>query len=229
MEEVEIIYRNIRISVIEHRKRVEQLNSVNQVNRKYSIHIMQYEQSYNNLEVSIDSGGSSESVKRYRDNLARYFDSMKQSFLQLNEVTDAGSDVLSKVDILADISIPETISQQKRKEKAAMNLERVPLPKFDGNVRNIPRFLKDFETLVMRNLPKEQLSLALRQYSLESNKRNAFRYSSESPKVQRSATSNLEDPVKCIIHPNGSHQIYECFTFQSKSSSERMDMHEKWE
>ena len=98
------------------------------------------------------------------------WEGIKELFKEQFETTEQGNEEMSKLLLqfsqlmcLADTNISEMRRCQKREEKAVMNLQRVPLPKFDGNARSFPRFMKDFETLVMPNLPKEQLALALRQ------------------------------------------------------------------
>ena len=44
-----------------------------------------------------------------------------------------------------------------------MNLEKVALPRFNGDVRTFPRFINDLQKLAVPNIPKVQLPLALRQ------------------------------------------------------------------
>ena len=42
-------------------------------------------------------------------------------------------------------------------------MEKLKLPKFDGNVRNFPRFIKDFNQLVLQCISREEDTFTLRQ------------------------------------------------------------------
>ena len=72
-------------------------------------------------------------------------------------------DEYSRVMLLADSAVTEVLDANKRQEKSALRLEKIALPKFDGNIRNFPQFLKDFKTLVLPTLPGDHLPFALRQ------------------------------------------------------------------
>ena len=57
----------------------------------------------------------------------------------------------------------KTAACKKLSQSAKFYTEKIPLPKFDGNIRNYPRFIKDFKTLVLPNLSTEQAAFTLRQ------------------------------------------------------------------
>ena len=102
-------------------------------------------------------------MKQFSTFRNHYYTNSLSKMEQGNEEMSKLLSQFSQLMCLADTNISEMKRSQKGEEKAVMNLQRVPLPKFDGNARSFPRFMKDFETLVMPDLPKEQLALALRQ------------------------------------------------------------------
>ena len=53
-------------------------------------------------------------------------------------------------------------STSKSKESCNLRLEKLKMPTFDGDIRQYPRFKKDFEQQVLPGLPKESAPYALR-------------------------------------------------------------------
>ena len=56
--------------------------------------------------------------------------------------------------------------------------------------------------------------------------RDAFEYNSQNTilKSIHKRKFSLNEPAKCFIHPTATHQITECYTFQSKNNQGRIDM-----
>ena len=53
--------------------------------------------------------------------------------------------------------------REREPKTASILMEKIPLPKFDGNIRKYPQFIKDFKQLVMPNLKSVEAPFTLRE------------------------------------------------------------------
>ena len=130
-----------------------------------------------NLETSIAKNFHRETVLREFNLLSKSFEGVQYAHHKLSVVKESDDDKslatwnaklhttfgrLSKmVDNYSEES--KTAAVKKLPQLTKFYMEKLPLPKFDGNIRNYPRFIKDFKTLVLPNLSAEQAAFTLRQ------------------------------------------------------------------
>ena len=158
LEEIENTFSKTKISVVNYKKEKEKENQRTQICNSIKILDVQYRHSVGDLEVAIEEKISVHSIKTNKEIVIKHFDLLKQSMMAFAEHSDEAKeaenltkmlDEYSRVMLLADSALTEVLDANKRQEKSAMRLEKIALPKFDGNIRNFPQFLKDFKTLVL--------------------------------------------------------------------------------
>ena len=88
--------------------------------------------------------------------------------LRPDDKTEANWETLQYEKFIKTLSNCETYIRDKKaeidlKKAQTFRMEKVCLPKFDGNIRNYSRFKKDFTNLVLPHIAAEQAAFTLRQ------------------------------------------------------------------
>ena len=122
------------------------------------------------LESSIKKSDPVETVTRRHNELLRTFDEFKKYNNELYELTADGKSLkavaLKSGDILRLSELVDPYSRDLKSQASQLRpiqIEKLPLPKFNGEIRSYPRFKKDFEDLVLPQIPPAQASFTLRQ------------------------------------------------------------------
>ena len=85
---------------------------------------------------------------------------VKSELLWTNDIHDAYTDITAKILSKARAS-KEDVSNLQRKTYG-LKLQPMPLPKFDGDIREYPRFRKDFQGQVVPSISESQQSYVLK-------------------------------------------------------------------
>ena len=126
----------------------------------------------NNVDKLIEAGCSAVSMERERLLVKQQFQEVKRYNSELMFVSDEHTKEwltrligrYSKVNDVIDEYI-NTLNSSKKVHLPRIQLEKIPLPKFNGDVRSYPRFKKDFTELIMPTLDNndKEASFVLRQ------------------------------------------------------------------
>ena len=152
--------------------------------KNIQIHYRIRETEYNNFIKLCDNVRTSIRENLSKEYLKKERESVNQQFIKLKEIHNnysilaSASDDKTNVDWINKTS--EIVSQtnslvdkyilksDEMKTKQNFRLQKIPLPKFEGNVRNFPRFRRDFINLVRPTLSPNEEAFGLRQCLSES-------------------------------------------------------------
>ena len=126
-----------------------------------------------NVDKMIVKDCTSVSLERERSLIKQQFDEVKRYNSELSLLLDAEDkssqewltrliENYSKLNDTIDVYVKK-LAFSKRYDMPKIQLEKIPLPKFNGDIRSYPRFKRDFVELVMPTLNNKEASFVLRQ------------------------------------------------------------------
>ena len=168
-------YNNIRRTY--NQVRLERDNKVRRDNAKRSRDVShdEFKNLCDSVNKLIEAECSVVSVERERLHLKQQFDEVKRYNSEFMLACDDGLDsaqnwlsALTKQYSTVNDAIDKyinVIKAPKRADLPKIHLEKIPLPKFDGDIRSYPRFRQDFTELIMPTLGDKfkEASFVLRQ------------------------------------------------------------------
>ena len=168
INEMEESYFKIRLEVIEYKRKNENKIAVVHMENKLKISEENIDRLCTALESSIKKKDQIETVIRNQNEIIQTFEEFKKYNSELCELTTDGkamkitalkSSEILRLNQLVDRYIIDLQSNQQ----IQMQIEKMPPLKLNGDIRTDPRFRKDFEELVLPQVPPAQASFTLRQ------------------------------------------------------------------
>ena len=183
IDEIERKYRDIRKRYVQFQSNRELLHERASREKGREIAFDTFSQLSKNLKTSITNGYPVETIEREKIILEKQFETVKskhsefvmisdntrkeenQKWLKILIETFGSINSIADKYILSDVKkpIPKLETKTAEKIKGNLKMERMPLPKFDGEPRYYPRFKKDLKELVLPNLEKQEAVFTLRQ------------------------------------------------------------------
>ena len=185
-DDVQNTFSETRTLYLKHKNSVEREKEISKALHYREICEAKFVELCTRIEKSIESKFQNETVIRERDLLSKVFNDIQlaQNDLCLVQGKDDKNLLLWYSKILSTFeSINEKADQYIKKSpepekcikkpsepekscetrKTQMNMAKIPLPTFDGNIRNYPRFKRDFKNMVLPNVKESEAPFTLRQ------------------------------------------------------------------
>ena len=130
-----------------------------------------------NVKSSMKNNVSKEYIEKERESMKCQFDKLKEVHANYSIMSSEKDDTINRdwINKVAETlnNINSTIDKyvincDEAKSRKNIRLQKIPLPKFEGNVRNYPRFKRDFINLVQPTLSTNESAFGLRQCLSES-------------------------------------------------------------
>ena len=175
-------YNETRTLYVEYKRKTEYDHNINLAFNLRNVFEKIFKEQVSNLENSINKNYHKETILRERSLVSKTFEELLSAHNKLTvlKITDEDKSLemwygkihtdFGRVNKLIDdfLRVKPVLQHPERPKAASILLEKIPLPKFDGNIRNYPRFIKDFKELVMPNLKSAEAPFTLRQCLFES-------------------------------------------------------------
>jgi len=126
-----------------------------------------------NAKSSMNNNVSKEYIEKERESMKWQFDKLKEVHTNYSIMSSEKDDTINRdwinkvAETLNNINSAidkYVINCDEAKSRKNIRLQKIPLPKFEGNVRNYPRFKRDFINLVQPTLSTNESAFGLRQY-----------------------------------------------------------------
>ena len=167
IEELENTHRDARIKYLQRQRQTEHSKYVNRID----LMNMGLEERIGEIDKCIKDKAAVGTIERELKLLDNRFEKLQD---QLNNVSQFVDSDLKKKSLHINNRMYTQVNEaaaayikaQKELEKQKIRkikLDKIPLPKFDGNIRLNPKFKSDFEKLILPNVAEEEASFTLRQ------------------------------------------------------------------
>ena len=161
--------------------------------RVREIEYRNFTQICDNIRTLILQSPSKELLLKERESINQSYNKVKEAHSEYSKVVKSEETDSSWINKASDISleticvIDKYIKKLDTNSKPHFRLQKIPLPKFEGNVRNYPRFKRDFVKLVQPHLSENEAAFGLRQC-----------ISSDVEKYVGSCEDNIENMLKTL-------------------------------
>ena len=174
IESVEVEFLKVRKAVLAYRISDTQKKLWCKHDRSFKTYEKDFNDTVKRIYILVNEPCSVETINAERRVLISVFEKLKGAYIDyVTLLTDDDSVALSSnMDECTErynsvrSSIDQYIMSKKKDESSKSTLfhmEKMPLPKFDGSIRNYPQFKKDFTELVLPSVGKNESSYILRQ------------------------------------------------------------------
>ena len=169
INEMEDRYYSIRLKFMEYKENTERREAMNKVMQIAKGEEGSFQELCTEVEKSISRKEPVTTVLHQHNQLFHAFDEIKQNFNKLYEISAEEKHLksitlksieLSSISALVDKYVKDCKIQESNLKP--IQIEKLPLPKFDANIRNYPRFRKDFVDLVLPQVSPLQAAFTLR-------------------------------------------------------------------
>ena len=166
-------YNSPRKKYFDHKANLEKLGKLEEAKHSRMILEGEFDEHCSLIDKLVSSKHSTESIIREKCSLERKYDKLCSEHLKVKLLTgdEVDTDVkwkIAKYDkyVKMNNTIDSYVNEVKlnnSKTVQKINIKKLGLPSFNGNVRDYMRFIKDFKTLVLPSVSPEQSAFALRQ------------------------------------------------------------------
>ena len=171
INEVEGAFRETRKLYYSYKQNVEKTDKLEKWLQMMGLREVEFMKGCENLCTQINTFPS-EMISNKRDIIGREFEELKSLRWEMMTSTDDNVKCVEGLKRLEDAwkNIDGAVDRhafqaliEKKESRSNVRMEKIPLPKFDGNLRNYPTFRKDFTELVLPGVQASQAPFTLRQ------------------------------------------------------------------
>ena len=170
--QIQTLYKNARKKYLTMKNKTSNDKIIKTQYRIREAEYNNFTKSCDNVKLSISNNLSKEFLEKERESVNHQFNKLKEvhtnySIISLEDDDKTNIDWMNNVSEILT-SINSTIDKHVVKvdeinSKRNIRLQKIPLPKFEGSVRNFPRFKRDFVNLVQPTLSSNEAAFGLRQ------------------------------------------------------------------
>ena len=174
IQELEDYFVASRKAVLSFREMTENLHSCSSAKRSYDLQEKNYVDMCNGLESLLSTESLPETLSNERLSISSQLERLKEIHISyasivseemMNQLSKKMSNHIARYNILK-IKVDKEIveyKQQSLAKKTPFHMEKMPLPKFDGAIREYPQFKRDFHELVLPSVSRKESAYTLRQ------------------------------------------------------------------